>query len=105
MAQPSQPQDAADPRGVIREAYAIDGIGASECRSIFLDWAIGLPAGADTAALIGTLLARHGEGAPDHPMTQVLRDGLGQWDRTGRRGGRRGRFGQGDGQDPSGGRG
>jgi hypothetical protein len=80
---------------VIREAYAIDGIGPSQCRSIFLDWAIGLPAGAETAGMIGTLLSRYGDGAPDHPMTQVLRDGLGPAERTGRRGGWSGRRGRG----------
>lgn len=91
MAQSTPPKDTADPRGVIREAYAIDGIGPSQCRSIFLDWAIGLPAGVETVGLIETLLSRHGTDAPEHPMTQVLRDGLGRAERTGRRGGRRGR--------------
>lgn len=97
MTQPTQTQDPADPRGLIREAYAIDGIGPSQCRSIFLDWAIGLPAGAETAGLIETLLSRYAADAPDHPMTQVLRDGLGPAERTGRRGGRRGRGPAGDG--------
>jgi hypothetical protein len=91
MAQSTPPKDTADPRGLIREAYVIEGISGPECRSIFLDWAIGLPAGVDTAGLIELLLSRHGRDAPDHPMTQVLRDGLGSAERTGRRGGRRGR--------------
>ncbi|SFE19132.1 hypothetical protein [Roseivivax sediminis] len=82
--------DAADPRGVIREAYAIEGIGPEDCRSIFLDWALTVPAEADTEALIRTLLARHG--TPDHPMTAVLREGLGTV-RPRRRGGAVGRRG------------
>ena len=31
-----------DPRGVIFEAYRIEGITGPDCRSIFLDWALGL---------------------------------------------------------------
>lgn len=91
MGQSTPPRDPADPRGLIREAYAIDGIGAAECRSIFLDWAIGVPAGEDARTHIETLLDRHEGQAPDHPMTRVLKDGLAGWDRPGRRGGRRGR--------------
>lgn len=86
--------DDADPRGLIREAYRMEGLGPGECRSIFLDWALGLPAGSDPRALIPALLASHGTVAPDHPMTQVLQAGLEAAGATGRRGGwaaRRGR--------------
>ena len=38
----------ADPKGLIRESYRIEGIEAPECRSIFLDWAISLPPGVET---------------------------------------------------------
>ena len=31
--------DQADPKGLVRESYAIEGISAGECRSIFIDWA------------------------------------------------------------------
>jgi hypothetical protein len=88
---PAPPKDPLDPRGLIREAYVIEGISEPECRSIFLDWAIGVPAGEDAQVHVGALLARYGADAPDHPMTKVLRDGLVPPDRTGRRGGRRGR--------------
>lgn len=64
----------ADPKGLIREAYRIEGIGLAECRSIFLDWALSLPAGVDPAAAMRRLLADHD--APDHPMTAVLAEGL-----------------------------
>jgi hypothetical protein len=80
-----------DPKGLIRESYRIEGIGLPECRSIFLDWAISVPAGADAHALIPDLLARYGQDAPDHPMTQVLREGLAAPAPSGRRGGRRAR--------------
>ena len=84
--------DAIDPKGLIREAYRIDGISLPECRSIFLDWAIGVPDGADTTALIGALLVRYADEPEEHPMTQVLKDGLEAPRRTGRRGGRRARL-------------
>jgi hypothetical protein len=81
-----------DPKGLIRESYRIDGIGLPECRSIFLDWAISVPAGADAHALIPDLLALYAQDAPDHPMTQVLREGLAGPAPGGRRGGRRARM-------------
>jgi hypothetical protein len=79
----------ADPRGLIFEAYAME-IGPEDCRTIFLDWAIGLTA-EPTAADIRALLARYAPGQPDHPMTAVLRAGLERAAPPTRRGGRRGR--------------
>jgi len=81
-----------DPKGLVREAYRIEGITAGECRSIFLDWALSLPLGADTSALIGTLLREYGGAHPDHPMTTTLRDGLVSQPGGGRRGGRAARL-------------
>ncbi len=66
---------AIDPRGLIQEAYRMD-IGPADCRTILLDWALGLP-GPAGAAEIAELLAHYGSRQPDHPMTAVLRDGLG----------------------------
>lgn len=87
-------RDATDPRGVIAESYRIDGIGAADCRSIFLDWVLStdMPS-AGPASAIGTLLARHGAEHPDHPMTAVLRAGLQDAPQRGRRGGRAARYG------------
>lgn len=65
-----------DPKGLILEAYRMEGIGAPECRTIFLDWAMSLPEPFETQAAIRKMLAVYGAGAEDHPMTQVLRDGL-----------------------------
>ncbi|GGF72359.1 hypothetical protein SAMN05216376_101545 [Mameliella alba] len=78
--------DASDPKGLMVEAYAMEGLTAEECRSIFLDWALSAPDGADMQVLIGGFLARYGENA-DHPMTQVLREGLEQAQKPRRRGG------------------
>lgn len=90
----STPGDADDPKGLVREAYRIEGIGEAECRSIFVDWALSLPAGREPAAALRALLARHGAAAPGHPMTAVLRAGLeGPSGPPRRRGGRAGRGG------------
>jgi len=70
------PLSEADPKGLIRESYRIEGIGAAECRSILLDWALSLPPGCEPRAALATLLAAHGAVAPDHPMTALLREGL-----------------------------
>ena len=79
-----------DPKGLIREAYRIEGITAEECRSIFLDWALSVPVDADSKGLIGGLLAAFGQDEA-HPMTAVLRDGLQRMDAPRRRGGWRSR--------------
>ncbi len=81
--------DALDPKGLIREAYNIDGISYPECRSIFLDWALSIASDVDTHAAMQALEARHD--APDHPMTQVLREGQAGMTAPRRRGGWRGR--------------
>jgi hypothetical protein len=64
-----------DPRGLIAEAYRME-LSPAECRSIFLDWALGLPEGAAGPAELAVLLAHYGARQPDHPMTAVLREGL-----------------------------
>ena len=77
--------DEPDPKGLMREAYRMEGLGPAECRSIFLDWALGVST--DPRAAIAAMLERHGAAAPDHPMTRVLREGLEPAARGGRRGG------------------
>jgi len=81
----------ADPKGLVRESYAIEGITHWECRSIFVDWALSLPVGADTSAAIGVLLAQYAVDLPDHPMSVTLTEGLGTAQAPKRRGGRTGR--------------
>jgi hypothetical protein len=89
--------DRLDPKGLIDDAYRIEGISAPECRSIFLDWALSYD-GAPYEA-IAALLERYAAQPAEHPMTLTLREGLGSdmRDKTGRRGGRAGRLGQPDG--------
>lgn len=65
----------ADPKGLIRESYNIDGITAGECRSIFMDWALSLPVDAETRAPLLYLIETYGTNT-DHPMTTVLHAAL-----------------------------
>ena len=81
-----------DPKGLMRESYRIAGIGPSECRSIFLDWALSLPLGADMQTVIPEVLAQYQPDNPGHPMNAVLRQGLMDAPLVGRRGGRAARF-------------
>ncbi|MEM9582027.1 MAG: hypothetical protein AAGA08_02835 [Pseudomonadota bacterium] len=80
-----------DPKGLIREAYRIDGITAGECRTIFLDWALSVPMGQEMTGHIDNLLLQYAGMHPDHPMTGVLREGQQASPRPKRRGGRSGR--------------
>ncbi|HSF96032.1 MAG TPA: hypothetical protein VLA52_13485 [Thermohalobaculum sp.] len=81
-----------DPRGLIHEAYAIDGIGTEECRSIFFDWAIGLDPALDSVAAARTLHAELAGKQPDHPMSILLKEAAtGISPGRGRAGRRRGR--------------
>ena len=80
-----------DPKGLISEAYKIEGITDGECRSIFLDWALGVPIEKDTQTVIRKLLLLYEVAAPEHPMTATLREGLETLASPRRRGGWRGR--------------
>ena len=84
--------DEADKTGLIREAYRIEGIGATECRSIFIDWALKLPPSVSSTKAIKVLLAEYAATAENHPMTNVLKSGLKSPPTPRRRGGRKGRL-------------
>jgi len=77
-----------DKSQLILESYRIEGITSPECRSIFLDWALKLPAEVDQRGAISFLLQVYGGDHPDHPMTAVLREGLEAPANAKRRGGR-----------------
>ena len=66
----------ADPKGLIRESYRIEGITAAECRSIFLDWVLGLAPGVEPAAAMRSVLAVYAARQEAHPMSGILREGL-----------------------------
>lgn len=84
-------RDPIDPKRLMRESYRIEGIGAGQCRSVFLDWALSLPDGQDTQGAIAQLLERYAANNPEHPMTQVLREGQEDAPQPRRRGGWRSR--------------
>ncbi len=83
--------DVNDPKGLIFEAYRMEGIGKSECRSIFLDWALSLSLEQDTGLVLKALMAQYGDAHPNHPMTQVMTEGLAGMAAPRRRGGWRAR--------------
>jgi hypothetical protein len=63
-----------DPRGLIADAYAINGIELAECRTIFLDWVLGLDDSIDPLVAISALRDKYAhEGG--HPMTTILAEG------------------------------
>ncbi|HBD92412.1 MAG: hypothetical protein A2092_06905 [Rhodobacteraceae bacterium GWE1_64_9] len=82
----------ADPKGLVRESYRIEGITEGECRSIFVDWALSLPVGAVVPAAAGRLIEAYAAAAPDHPMSVVLRQAQEAPPEPRRRGGRAARF-------------
>lgn len=82
----------ADPKGLIRESYRIDGITLGECRSIFIDWALSLPKGLTSAEALPKLIAHYAQSAEGHPMSSVLQAGLATPPEAKRRGGRTGRM-------------
>lgn len=81
-----------DPKGLIREAYSIDGITKAECRSIFLDWALSLPLEKDTGITLKALLGAYEPAHPGHPMNDVIREGISGMAAPRRRGGWRSRI-------------
>ena len=83
--------DATDPKGLIYEAYRISGISAEECRSIFLDWALSLPPEQDQRAALKQLHDTYSSEFPEHPMSEVMRQGLASMAAPRRRGGWRSR--------------
>lgn len=68
--------ETSDPKGLIRESYRIDGITPGECRSVFMDWALSLPVGANVKNALTDLIAVYADAEPGHPMSAVLHEGL-----------------------------
>jgi hypothetical protein len=83
----------ADPKGLVRESYRIDGITGGECRSIFMDWALSIPVGRSVPDAVRVLIATYALPEPEHPMSAVLHQALTAPEAPRRRGGRVGRQG------------
>ncbi|MEP3346038.1 MAG: hypothetical protein ABJN34_01310 [Litoreibacter sp.] len=84
--------NAIDRKGLIREAYRIDGITLGECRSIFLDWALNLSSDHNNQDAIAYLLEAYSKEPAAHPMNEVLHEGLAKTPTATRRGGRKARL-------------
>lgn len=83
----------ADPKGLVRESYRIEGITPGDCRIIFMEWALSVPLNASSSDALRTLIAHYAPANPGHPMNAVLEAGLGAPPDPRRRGGRLGRQG------------
>ncbi|CUH69558.1 hypothetical protein TL5118_03523 [Thalassovita autumnalis] len=83
--------DPLDPKGLIRESFRMEGLEVGEARSIFLDWALSLPASESQQQAAATLLSRYGAGHENHPMWPVLNDATRPPEKAKRRGGWRAR--------------
>jgi hypothetical protein len=83
----------ADPKGLIRESFRIDGITPGECRSIFMDWALSVPVDTNTIPALHFLIAAYAPTSENHPMTKVLNDALAAAPTPSRKGGRGARLG------------
>ncbi|MFK7744054.1 MAG: hypothetical protein AB8B47_03285 [Roseobacter sp.] len=83
--------DEHDPKGLIFESYRIENITKSECRTIFLDWALSLPIEQDTGGALRALIAKYGPENTGHPMNDVMNEGLAGMAAPRRRGGWRSR--------------
>lgn len=80
-----------DPKGLMNDSFAIDGITLSECRSIFVDWALSAGEAEEVRVSLEALIAHYGAENAEHPMLDVLREGLSEPVLKGRRGGWAGR--------------
>ena len=67
-----------DEKGLIFEAYNIENIDASSCRTIFFDWIISLDPSVNQGDAINELLETYSSRFPNHPMTKLLMEGLTQ---------------------------
>lgn len=81
----------ADPKGLVRESYAIDGIKEWECKSIFIDWALSLKVGVDPFEALRVLISHYALEREAHPMSVILAQALTAPASPKRRGGRMGR--------------
>ena len=65
-----------DKKGLIFEAYNIENIDKSSCRSIFFDWIISLDPSINQSEAINELLEAYSQEFPNHPMTRLLIEGI-----------------------------
>ena len=66
----------ADPKGLIREAYAMPNITEAECRTVFLEWAMTLHSDVDAIQALRILLAHYQPDHAGHYMTSLIAQGV-----------------------------
>ena len=74
-----------NPRGLIFEAYRIEKITFSDCRSIFFDWALSIAEEFDPLEEVKKLYDIYSIEFNNHPMTAVLLEGLNEMPKAVRR--------------------
>ena len=74
-----------DEKGLIFEAYNIENIDLNSCRTIFFDWVVSLDPSINQGEAINELLKAYSPRFPNHPMTELLIEGLNQNSVTRRR--------------------
>ena len=67
-----------DEKGLIFEAYNIENIDLSSCRTIFFDWIISLDPSINQGKAINELLEAYSPSFANHPMTKLLIQGINQ---------------------------
>lgn len=80
-----------DPKGLIKDSFRMEDITLSECRSIFVDWALSIGSEVDTKEALANLIGQYGADFDAHPMLEVLVEGTTEPAVKGRRGGWAGR--------------
>ena len=65
-----------DEKGLIFEAYNIENIDSSSCRTIFFDWIVSLDPNINQKEAINELLEAYSPRFPSHPMTELLSEGM-----------------------------
>ena len=73
-----------DPKNLIAESYKITDITLSECRSIFLDWALSVPLEKESYLIAKELHDHYCEMNKDHPMTSLLAESSNKIERRSR---------------------
>ena len=67
-----------DEKGLIFEAYNIENIDLNSCRTIFFGWIVSLDPSINQGEAINELLEAYSPRFPNHPMTELLIEGLNQ---------------------------
>ena len=67
-----------DEKGLIFEAYKIENIDSSSCKTIFFDWIVSLDPSINQGEAINELLEAYSPRFPSHPMTELLIEGINQ---------------------------